>query len=446
MNIVLPQQIRLVLDSLEQSGYSAQLVGGCVRDCLLGKSCDDWDITTNASPEQICAVFADRKLLMHGIKHGTVTVVIDKKPIEITTYRRDGDYSDNRHPDEVLFTSELREDLSRRDFTVNAMCYNEKDGLTDLFGGREDLNAGIIRTVGDADTRFNEDALRIMRALRFASVLGFNIEPDTALSLHKNRQLLKNISAERLFSELKKLVTGRDACRILLEYGDVLGVFIPDILPAIGFEQYGKKHCYTVWEHICHTVGSIEPDNVLRLTMLLHDLGKVPTAARNAAGDSTFTDHAAVGAKMAAQTLTKLHSDTATLKAVVFYIEKHDFEIPVTLPDTRRLLSAVNAVQLKNLLLIKTADRGALAPEYRDVSAKCAAAREYIAQIERESLCCTLSQLAINGNDLLKAGFTGEHVGSTLNALLEAVINEQCPNTKSDLLRLAQTQKADITQ
>ncbi len=437
MELRIPESVQRVLSRFSEDGYEAYVVGGCVRDSLLGLKPCDWDVTTSALPEQTAALFSGYKVINTGIKHGTVTVVIGKNPVEITTFRLDGVYSDNRRPDSVVFTDDLKADLSRRDFTINAMAYSPMTGLVDRFGSLDDLRCRRIRTVGDPDARFIEDGLRVIRGLRFAAVLGFDIEKNTADGIRRNRELLKNVSVERLFIELTRLVTGNDAERILLEYGDVLGVFIPDILPAIGFRQYGKKYAYDVWEHICRTVGGVPADKVLCLTMLLHDLGKIPTAALDENGNSTFHDHAAVGAAMAEKTLLSLKSDKKTVSSVVKLIALHDFEIPVTRTDVRRLLQKVSPDEFRQLLLIKTADRGALSPAYRDVSKECALAENILSEVLDQNLCRSLGGLAVNGRDLERAGFTGTEIGRTLSALLDAVIEERCENNREALLSLA---------
>lgn len=436
MEIAVPVYIQEILSRFKRGGFEAYVVGGCVRDSIMGVSPDDWDVTTNALPEDTKRLFSDYKIIETGIKHGTVAVVISKKTVEITAYRLDGDYSDNRRPDSVTFTDELFLDLSRRDFTVNAMAYSPDKGLIDEFESLSDLNNKIIRTVGCPDARFSEDALRIMRALRFSCVLGFEIEKNTSDSIHKNKELLKNIAAERLFSELNKLLTGKHAGRVLLKYGDVLGVFIPEILPVIGQKQCGKKHCYDVWEHICRTVDNIEPQKELRLTMLLHDLGKAPTAGIDEKGDSTFINHAQAGAALAEKILIRLKSDKKTIHAVTKLVSLHDFEIPVTETEVRRMLKKATPDELLMLLKIKTADRGALSPSFCDVSEQRAKAEKYLGVILSENKCYKIEDLAVSGTDVAKKGYTGSEIGEKLEMLLDAVIEGECENTKDELLKL----------
>lgn len=439
MLIELPAPVRQIIARLEHAGYEAYCVGGCVRDCLLGQSPGDWDLTTSATPAQTAAVFADCPLVTAGIKHGTVGVVLDKTMYEITTYRVDGDYTDNRHPEAVRFTPSLTLDLARRDFTVNAMAWNEKTGLVDPFGGQTDLERGVLRTVGDPDERFAEDGLRIMRALRFSSTLGFPLTAETAAAVHRGRTLLQNISAERLASELVKLLCGKDVFRVLMACPDVLSVFIPEIAPTVGFAQYGPKHAYDVWEHTCHTVEGVPPDKVLRLTMLLHDLGKVPTHTLDEAGASKFTGHAAVGAQMAKTVLTRLRFDKKTVERVTFLVAHHDFMPPKTKTDLKKALKTLTPDDVRTLLIIKKSDRGALSAPYRDISAASAQCLGWLGEIERDGDCCTTAQLALKGDALLRAGAAPASVGTLLDKALDAVIEGRVPNEPKALLTYLET-------
>lgn len=434
MEIKLPANVAKIINILESAGHEAYCVGGAVRDSIMGFTPEDWDITTSAKPHETQELFKDYKTIDTGLKHGTLTVIIDHKPYEITTFRIDGEYNDNRHPEDVIFTPDLENDLARRDFTVNALAYNNTKGLVDLYGGRDNIYNSIIKTVGNPDKRFNEDGLRILRALRFASVLGFRIESDTSSAIHRNRHLLKNISAERINIELSKLVCGKNAFNILMEYPDVFSVFIPEIEPAINFTQYGKKHAYDVWEHICHTVDTIPQDKILRLTMLLHDLGKVPTHRLNDKGDSTFKNHAAVGGEMAKEILTRLKFDKKTINRVSYLVSYHDFEPPETKIQLKHHLKTKTPDDIRTLLVIKKSDRGALSEEYRDISEGTAQTLEWLKEIEENNECCTLKDLAVTGNDIIATGIQGENVGKALNLLLDAVIEGKVQNTKDHLL------------
>ncbi len=434
MNLKLPQYIEEILERYSAAGFEAFCVGGAVRDSLLLKEPYDWDITTNALPEETKELFSDKRIIETGIKHGTVTVIFDKRPVEITTYRTDGAYLDSRHPESVSFTKSIEEDLSRRDFTINAIAYNPSCGLVDLFGGENDIYNSIIKTVGDPDKRFKEDALRILRALRFSSVLGFKIEDETKEAIHENRFLLRDISAERISSELVKMLVGQNIFEVLSEYSDVLGVFIPEILPAVGFKQYGKKHAYDVWGHICHTVDTIPPEKNLRLTMLLHDLGKVPTHKLNENGDSTFKNHAAVGGEMAREILTRLKFDKKTVDRVSFLVSHHDFEPPETKLLLKHKMAELSSEDVKELLIIKKSDRGALSEAYRNIEKESKAVLTWLDEIEKNNECVTVSQLKISGNDLLEAGLRGEEIGEALKKLLSAVVDEKTENNKKALL------------
>ncbi len=434
MTISIPDNVKIILERLKNAGFEAFCVGGAVRDSIMGVIPGDWDITTSARPDETKDLFKDFRTVDTGLKHGTRTIIINRTPYEVTTFRIDGEYGDNRHPENVTFTRKIGDDLARRDFTVNALAYNEESGLVDLFGGQADIYNGIIRTVGDADTRFQEDGLRIMRALRFSATLGFKIDEKTKESIHKNKDLLKNISAERLNVELTKLICGKNAFNILMEYPDVLSVFIPEIAPAVNFTQYGKKHAYDVWEHICHTVDTIPQDRILRLTMLLHDLGKVPTHKINDKGDSTFKNHASIGGEMAREILLRLKFDKKTINRVSFLVGCHDFEPPETKIELKKHLKTKTPEDIKTLLVIKKSDRGALSESYRDISEGTAQTLKWLEEIESNNECCTIPQLAINGKDLEKKGLKGEEIGNALNNLLDAVIENKVKNTKTDLL------------
>ena len=434
MNIKLPQEVTEILSLLQNEGHKAYCVGGAVRDSIMGLTPGDWDITTSALPHQTKEIFKNYKTIETGLKHGTLTVIINHKPFEITTYRIDGEYDDNRHPINVEFTDRLADDLARRDFTVNALAYNPQEGLVDLYGGQEHIYNSIIKTVGDPEKRFNEDGLRIMRALRFSAVLGFEIDKETSLAIHKQKELLRNISAERLAAELVKLVCGKNAFNVLMEYPDVLSVFIPEISPAINFAQHGRKHAYNVWEHICHTVDTIPAEKTLRLTMLLHDLGKVPTHKLNEKGDSTFKNHAAVGGEMAKEILTRLRFDKKTINKVSFLVGCHDFEPPESKLLLKKHLKNKTPEDIRTLLTIKKSDRGALSESYRDISKETAQTLEWLQDILENNECCNIKQLAITGDDLIKSGFKGEEIGLALEKALDDVIEEKVENKKSDLL------------
>ena len=438
MNIKIPTKINYILETFWQNGFEAYCVGGSIRDSVMGIATGDWDITTSALPEETKALFKTEKIIDTGIKHGTISIIIDHEAIEVTTFRIDGKYSDNRHPENVSFTRNLNEDLKRRDFTVNTLAYSEKTGLVDLCDGLSDIENKIIRTVGKAEKRFNEDGLRIMRALRFASTLGFTIEEETKKAIHNQKELLKNISVERISVELNKLLLGKNVFNILTEFSDVFAIIIPEIEPCINFKQYGKKHSYDVWTHICHTVDTIPQDKTLKLTMLLHDLGKVPTHKLNENGDSTFKNHATVGGEMAKEILTRLRFDKKTINRVSFLVSHHDFEPPETKIELKKKMKVLTAEDVRTLLIIKKSDRGALSENFRDISKESAQALVWLKEIEENNECVTIGQLKINGNDLLKLGLKNEEIGKKLDFLLDAVIEEKAENKKQELLNFLQ--------
>ena len=445
MKIELPDKIVFVLNTLEAAGYEAFVVGGCVRDCVLGIEPQDYDVTTNALPEQTLECFSGYTVIKTGIKHGTVTLVLDGENIEITTYRIDENYTDNRHPETVRFTSNLKDDVKRRDFTVNSMAYNPKFGLVDYFGGLEDARKGVISCVGVPDVRFNEDGLRVLRAIRFASVLGFKIDDSTAKSVHKSKSLLLNISAERIFSEFKKMLCGQSAPSVLREFVDVVGVFIPEILETVGFEQHTRYHCYDVFEHILSCIGNVEPDHILRLAAFFHDIGKPNTFSLDDSDNGHFYGHNEVGEEIASRVLLRLKADNYTRNAVKFLVREHGRQIENTSKSVRRLISKFGFNGSVMLLKIKRADIIALAPEYRAVgAAKIDALEETVLKIYRSESCFSVKSLHINGSDIITLGVNeGKEIGEILNRVLDAVLNEEVINERESLLKFAETLVSD---
>lgn len=433
--IQIPADVAAVLNELKKNGYSAYVVGGCVRDSILGREPHDWDVTTDASPDDMKKVFAAYKTVDTGIKHGTILIMSGETPVETTTFRIDGVYSDNRHPDSVMFSKSIQDDLARRDFTVNAMAYDPDEGLIDLFGGREDIENKRIRCVGDAETRFNEDALRILRAVRFSSVLGFSIEKSTSDAIFKLGNLLSGIAAERIDTELLKLLCGKNAVEVLMQYRSVLAVFMPELKLEFDFRQYGKKHAYDVWEHTVHTVENIENDPLLRLTMLLHDAGKPATHVLNEKGDSTFRNHAAVGGVIAENILRRMKFSKEYINTVSFLVSIHDKEVPETRADVKRYIRDLGEENFIRLMKIRRADKSGLSEGFRDISEKLVFAYTQFDDICNTGEPCTLKQLAVNGNDLKKY-VSGEKIGDTLAYLLEEVIKEPSLNNKKTLLSL----------
>ena len=432
--IKIPQDVKNIMDILSKNGHKAYVVGGCVRDSIMNREPNDWDVTTDASPERIKELFTSFRTVDTGIQHGTVLIVSGKTPVETTTFRIDGEYTDNRHPDSVEFTQNIEDDLARRDFTINAMAYNETDGLIDPFGGRKDIENRIIRCVGDPDTRFNEDALRIMRAIRFSSVLGFAIEEKTSESVIKNETLLSSIAVERISTELLKLLCGENVLNVLTEYRSVIGVFIPELKLEFDFAQYGKKHGYDVWMHTVHTVNNIENDPVLRLTMLLHDCGKVATHKLDENGNSTFRSHAAVGGVIAENILRRLKMSKYYISTVSFLVSIHDKEVPETRADVKKYIRDLGEENFIRLMKIRRADKSGLAKGFRDITDKLIFAYTTFDDVMNNDEPYCLAQLAVNGNDI-KQYVGNNEIGSTLASLLDMVIENPELNEKEILLK-----------
>ena len=429
----IPAPVREILEILETAGHRAWCVGGCVRDALLGRPPEDWDVTTAARPEETMALFADRAVPT-GLRHGTVTVKTEQGGVEVTTLRRDGAYRDHRRPETVTFTDSLEEDLRRRDFTINAMAADLRGNLYDPLGGRADLTAKVLRCVGEPDRRFGEDALRILRGLRFAAELGVSVHPDTAAAIHRNRELLGAIAPERIWAELKKLVSGKWAAEVLRAYPDVAGVFWPEILPMVGFDQRNRHHCYDVWEHTLHAMAAVKPEPELRLTMLLHDAGKPNCFTVDELGCGHFYGHPAESARLAEAMLGRLRAETVLRETVVRLVAWHDRNIPRTRPGVARALGALGERDLRRLLDVKRADNLAQAPAFHGRQQGIDQWEALLNMTLAEDSCFSLRQLTVKGNDLTEIGLRGPAVGKTLNDLLELVMDEELPNDRTVLL------------
>ncbi len=448
--ILLPKEVEYIIDTFYNAGYKAYAVGGCVRDSLMNKQPYDWDICTNALPQTVKQLFTAHNVIETGIKHGTVTLVIDKTPYEITTFRKETTYSDNRHPDSVAFVTSLEDDLSRRDFTVNAMAYNHYDGLIDLFNGRVDLANKIIRAVGNPDKRFNEDALRILRALRFASTLEFTIEAETKKAIQKNKQLLNNIAKERIWAEFKKLMLGAGCVEILRQFADVIAVFIPDITPMIGFKQNHPMHCFDVWEHTLHALDNAHADLLLRLSVLFHDIGKPKTHFTDEKGISHFYGHNNVSKDIALNTLSVLKVENKLKNDVVTLVDFHDRIITPSTKSVKRTIYKIGSERLFKLLLqVKLCDIKAQTPlivnerveEINNIS-------NIFNKLQNDNkLVTTVKELNINGNDIILLGVkSGKNIGKILNKLLAMVIDNKLENNHDELLKMAEILKnSDIT-
>lgn len=435
MTMDMPKNVDTAINLLQSAGFEAYAVGGCVRDSLLGKTPNDWDITTSAKPENMKSVFADFHCIDTGIKHGTVTVVIDGEPLEITTFRLDGEYEDNRHPKSVTFTSNLGADLGRRDFTVNAMAYSKMTGTVDLFGGQNDLKNKIIRCVGDPDRRFNEDALRILRALRFASALDFEIEEKTAQSLLKNCALLGNISEERIAKELLKLVCGKGAKRILTGFAPVLFEILPELQPMYKNSHDNPHHCYDIYEHTLIAVESIDHEPTLRFAMLLHDCGKPAVKKFDENGVAHFYGHQRISAEISAQILARLKVSNKFRDEILFLVSNHDrWELYENTEKMPRYLSKFGLDGVLNLLKVMRADVLAQSPEYRYRLDQIADAEKTAKNLAAQKPCLSLSELQINGRTLMDIGIPqGRKLGAVLAQLLDEVIDGVTKNTQEAL-------------
>ena len=427
----LPEFVGQCIDRLENRGFVCYAVGGCVRDSLLGLTPHDYDLCTDALPAQTREIFADHTLVLAGEKHGTVGVVTDGGVVEITTFRTEGDYSDNRHPGWVEFVKNIEGDLSRRDFTVNAMAWSPTRGLADPFGGQQDLDNHILRAVGDPDARFTEDALRILRGVRFAVRFQLIPEEKTLQSMIAHAPLLENIARERVFEELCKLlplVSAED----LIRYAPILTRVIPELAPTMGFEQHNPHHIFDVYTHIAHVTGNTTADLALRWAALLHDIGKPATLTFDEAGQGHFYGHAEVSAQMADEILLRLKAPNALREEVVFLVKRHMLNRVTDRKQMRRRLSKWGADRTKKLLALLRADSCSKGVISEDISFDeiDALADELIA----ENNCPTLRDLAVNGHDLMELGISGKAIGHCLNILLARVLDEELPNEKSALL------------
>lgn len=429
----LPAAVLACMDALENAGFATYAVGGCVRDAYLGIEPHDYDLCTAATPDETAAVFADRRLVTAGKKHGTIGVVTENGVVEITTFRTEGGYRDNRHPDYVSFVTDIREDLSRRDFTIGAMAYSPTRGYADPFGGREDLKNRILRAVGDPAARFQEDSLRILRGVRFAVRFGLTPEEETLRAMFDQKHLMDNLARERVFDELCKLlplVTAED----LLRFAPVLGAVIPELQPTFGFDQHSPHHAYDLFTHISHVVEGVPADLALRWAALLHDLGKVPTFTRDANGRGHFYGHADVGAEMADAVLHRLKAPTALRERVVTLIKLHMTKLEPDKRLLRRRLGKLGWETVEQLLTLQEADMGSKGTGRPEEMEQFTALRAYLEEIRREDACLSLKDLAVSGHDLMELGLRGPAIGKTLEFLLEQVQDDRLPNEKTALL------------
>lgn len=438
MQIKLPKKVKQIITELEAAGYEAYAVGGCIRDSILGREPDDWDITTSASPMQTKAIF--KRTIDTGIQHGTVTVMIDHESFEVTTYRIDGEYEDSRHPNEVVFTENLVEDLKRRDFTINAMAYNDKSGLVDVFGGIADLENKIIRCVGNANERFTEDALRMMRAVRFSAQLGFSIDTDTERAIMALAPRLTNISAERIQVELVKLLLSPNPDYIRKAYDlGITAIVLPELDIAFKTLQHNPHHMYTVGEHLMHCLLNIRADRCLRIAALLHDIGKPASKTTDEDGIDHFHGHVAIGEEMAEEILKRLKFDNDTITRVKIYIRHHDDQIDPSARAVRRSMGKIGEDYFNGVLELKRADCLAQSMYMREEKiAVLDQVEAFYREIHDKRQCVSLKSLAISGNDLIALGVPqGRKIGEILSKLLAEVIEEPSRNTHDYLLERA---------
>ena len=431
--MLLPSEIELCLSLLNQNGYSAYVVGGAVRDHLVGRQINDYDVCTDALPNEVEGVFHDYRVIETGIKHGTVTVFFGPSSVEITTFRTDGSYSDGRHPDSVDFTRDIVKDLSRRDFTVNAIAYSPIEGYIDPFCGIGDISSKVIRCVGDPTRRFSEDALRILRALRFSATLGFTINNETSNAILTLKNNLSLVSKERVRDEIKKLICGKDMFRVMNDYRDIMALIIPDISATFDYNQNNPHHDFDLYTHIVKTVSNLPCDPTLRFSGLLHDIAKPITESKDNNGISHFYAHAHHSAEMAEKILRDLRFSNVEIKRIVTLIRHHDGVIEETESAVSRKLSKIGKDLYFDLLDLQRADNASqklntsLRTEHNE------SLRKIANDILSKEPCLSLSDLALNGNDMIDMGYKGKEIGKALTLLFNAVLNGEVKNTKKDL-------------
>ncbi|MGI6776979.1 MAG: CCA tRNA nucleotidyltransferase [Acetivibrionales bacterium] len=433
--INIPEECLHIIGALNCRGFEAFVVGGCVRDALLGIGQKDWDITTDAKPGEIKSLFENT--VDTGIKHGTVTVIINNKSFELTTYRVDGRYLDNRHPDKVRFTSSLEEDLSRRDFTINAIAYSPDKGFVDPFGGIEDIRNRIIRAVGEPDRRFSEDALRMMRAVRFSAEKGFTVDEKTLISIKHNSSLIKNISRERIRDELDKILLSEHPFKfILLRDTNLLQYILPEFELCFHTEQNNPYHIYNVGVHTLHATAAIERKRDLRWTMLLHDIGKPASKTTDEKGIDHFYGHQKKSVEIAESILTRLRFDKNSMGRVLRLIKFHDRDIDTSEKSVRKAVATVGEDIFYQLLKVKEADKRGQNPEYFDSGMeKLNKIKRIYNQIKEKGQCLSIQELAVSGDDLIDTGLKqGRRIGYILNRLMDMVIEDPSLNDKEKLL------------
>lgn len=439
--------VKKALENLESHGFKGYLIGGSVRDLIMGRAVGDIDITTDAEPFQILSVFKDCKTVETGIKHGTVTVFIDGIPCEITSFRQESIYSDNRHPDNVTFSKSLKDDVLRRDFTMNSIAADLRGNIVDLTDGKRDIENKIIRAVGNPLKRFQEDALRILRALRFSSVLSFTIEDDTKNALLKERERLKSISSERINTEFCKLLSGENAVEILREYHSVIEVFLPEIKKSVDFDQKNPHHIYTVFDHTLKALENSPQDLEIRLALLFHDLGKPMCARADEKGILHFKGHPKKSSLMADSIMKRLRFDNKTRENVLLLVNYHDTPITeekngeISKTKVKKLMSQLGADLCKKLITVKKCDNLAQNPRFYKGDGFYEEALKLVNEIIANKECLSISHLKINGSDLINIGFEGKEIGKMLKLCLENVMENKINNDKESLLTFAKEKK-----
>lgn len=432
----IPNEVSDIISKIEENGFEAYMVGGCVRDCVMGIEPHDYDICTSALPEQTMGIFKGDGMVTAGLKHGTVGIIRGKNVYEITTYRVDGEYSDGRHPDSVVFTDKLREDLLRRDFTVNAMAYNPKSGLVDIYGGIEDLNNGIIRCVGNPYERFDEDALRILRAIRFAARFGFKIEKETKAAMLKLYPTIGKVSIERINTEFTKTLECKDASRYINEFRDIIAYFIPEIRPMFGFEQHNKYHKFDVWQHTLKALSYAGNDIVVKLALFFHDIAKPLVFTKDENGNGHFYRHASEGAIVTKKILRRMRYSNDIIDSVSLLVSLHDFNPSATKKSVKKLLQKNGEKNFDRLMEIKLADMQAHKDEADMETKKIVACMQSIkSDIITQNECFDIKGLALDGKDIMDMGVKpGPRMGEILRILLHEVVEENVLNTKEALI------------
>lgn len=441
IQINMPKQVKFVIDTLNQNGHKSYLVGGAVRNSILNLPVKDWDICTSAKPQEIEEVFDNYKIIETGLQHGTVTVLVDNLPIEVTTFRIDGDYSDNRRPDSVTFTDKLVEDLRRRDFTINAMAYNDDEGLIDPFDGLKDIEWQKIRCVGSARDRFGEDALRILRAIRFASQLEFAMMPETLYEINQQYKNLENISIERINSEFCKIASSSDFCVQMVLFQDVFALFIPELKDMFDFPQNNPYHDYDVYGHTIHAVEHCESEDLtVKLAVFFHDIGKPHSYQDGEDGVRHFKGHGRISAKITDNIMKRLRFDNETRNNVVELVYYHDATFEVGKKYVKRWLNKIGEEQFRRLLEVRKADILGQKPNFEQSRiGKLNTIEQILEEVLQEDECFSLKDLAVNGKDLMSVGYkAGKELGNTLNELLQLVIDGECSNEKEKLLEMAE--------